>query len=329
MQICYTMQAMTNNKMSRSDWQKDPAFLVRHGLFAIFYQTISDSEKIKKLYFANLRKNLLLEKELMKILSFLRKNRIDVIPLKGPIFTRQIYNDLALRQASVDFDFLIKKEDVENIIEKLNSWGYKFHPANKYPLDFVLRNRFEILFQKKNQTNLDFHWQARNDELAPEYTNHLWQTAKKKKNILLLPKEELLVFIAQSLAPEFESDFFPLKYLFDFNHLIRKEKNLNWLKIIRTIKKYQLEHIFYYALKMASAFFETPIPKKIIAEIKPNFIKRFFLEKWINSQKIFACQKGVVDNYQGWYYIGINWLFSKNFINMILKIGLKLKRRIK
>lgn len=319
-----------------SDWQKVLDFAKKSGFGAIFFHYLlkfklieSVPKKIalelKNLEILNWQQNLINQKQFLKITDFCRKQKIKIIPIKGLSFSKLIYQNLHFRQASVDFDFLIAKKDVATALIKLKKIGYNFHDANRYSPEKILEERGEVLLAKKNHLNLDLHWRARNDDFAPKFGNHLLKSTSFDQS---LKNEELLIFIAQSLAPDFESDFFQLKYLFDIHYLI-KTKKINWAKTIKIAKNYDLEFILYFALTMSRYFFRTPLSEKYLARIKPNFIRENILKQWVNPEKILKYQKRKIDNYQLWYYIGINLLFSKNLTQAVLIIMRKIKKKIK
>jgi hypothetical protein len=81
-------------------------------------------EDLKSDYRKNLVRNTIIFAKLDRVLAAFEKHRIQIIPIKGAAFTREIYGDIGLRPMS-DIDILVKRADVyhaENVVHEL---GYK------------------------------------------------------------------------------------------------------------------------------------------------------------------------------------------------------------
>ena len=135
------------------DWDKLYESAIQSGLFPVFYNCLLSLDlnnisadflsRLKNLYFLNLRRNVLLEQELFRIISYFKELNIPVIPLKGPILARYLYNDLALRQTSCDLDLLVRHETIEKTKEKLAELGYSV-VGIEYKRDFPVNPPFLV-----------------------------------------------------------------------------------------------------------------------------------------------------------------------------------------
>ena len=70
-------------------------------------------DELKNYFNANVRKNLLMTGELIKILKLLKFNDINAIPYKGPVLANLAYGNLAFREFD-DIDILVNKLDILN-----------------------------------------------------------------------------------------------------------------------------------------------------------------------------------------------------------------------
>jgi len=80
-------------------------------------------EPLRRLYDANVRKAMLLTRELLRIYEAFNGRGIEVLPYKGPALACQLYGDVAARQFS-DLDLLVRGGDVQKARAALNDLGY-------------------------------------------------------------------------------------------------------------------------------------------------------------------------------------------------------------
>lgn len=87
--------------------------------------------------------NLLLTKELGRILAAYQQRGIACIPIRGPVFAMQLYGDCSMRQMD-DLDLFVHREDLSAIKEIFDQLGYAQHEqrtgfleAFSYSLEFI------------------------------------------------------------------------------------------------------------------------------------------------------------------------------------------------
>src|SRR6202008_2711637 len=69
-------------------------------------------------------RHLILSGELARLLKSFERQRIPVIPLKGPVLAETLYAHPALRPYT-DLDLLIRRENVERVDDLLQRLGYR------------------------------------------------------------------------------------------------------------------------------------------------------------------------------------------------------------
>jgi hypothetical protein len=112
------------------DWQRVAEMAQDHGVVARVYQALhcemggAELAALRNCYEANLRRALLLARELLRICSRFHARGISVLPYKGPALACQLYSEVAARQFS-DLDLLIHGADVPPAQEILRQLGYK------------------------------------------------------------------------------------------------------------------------------------------------------------------------------------------------------------
>ncbi len=109
---------------------------------------------LKQGYETNLRRTLLLARELIRILDRFDALAIDVIPYKGVALAETLYGDIALRQAG-DIDLLVRAYDLSRIKATLKDLGYTpHHPLSEPEERAYLRSGYECAFDSILGRNL-------------------------------------------------------------------------------------------------------------------------------------------------------------------------------
>ena len=114
---------------------------------------------LKQSYQANLHKNLLLSRELIRIVQHLRSSGIEVMPYKGLALAEEIYGDVGLRQAG-DIDLLIRASDLPRIRQAVGELGYTPHaPLSVTQERAYLKSGYECAFDSAAGRNiLEVQW---------------------------------------------------------------------------------------------------------------------------------------------------------------------------
>ena len=86
---------------------------------------------------ANLQKNLIFARELLRLSELFQQNRIPIVTFKGPVLAVSVYGDLGLREFS-DLDLLVHESDLRKTESILTACGYRADfPDQDYRLAFV------------------------------------------------------------------------------------------------------------------------------------------------------------------------------------------------
>jgi hypothetical protein len=311
------------------DWQSLYLLAAKSGLFPIFYnrlislrlENISQEflSRLKFRYFLNLKRGLLLEKELLRIISYFNESGIPFMPLKGPVLARYLYGDTVLRQAPSDLDILVPLERIAQAEDALLAGGF----IQKKEED-AFRRRLELKYGKalplEGKANilgsytLDLHWDLRGF-FVDTHLDNFWQNTRKIEldgHMVLMPSDtDLLFYLSLLSVSTFE--FVEMRYLYDLHSLISKFKNnLDWDKILERAKDYNFKFYIYFALKLCKEFFGTDIPEEALYQLRPRCIKKFIVQAWINRKNILWHRQNVAAGYL-WRYLISSYIHSKNF----------------
>ena len=324
----------------KDDWEELVELAIRNYLVAALYRRLSLLQleeiptnilyRLKTLFLLNLKRNTILEKEALRLISScFKKGNIAAVPLKGPLLGRYLYDDLAVRQVASDLDFLVPREKLKEATEALERNGClpSFDKNNTSVLKFYLTYYRQLVFKKEIKKGLSLKIELHFD-LGDEFTyaplDDFWPSLTEvtlgTNNVWMPSKENLLIYL--SLQAISINEFIELRYLYDIHSLASKFKNeLNWGEIASKIRDDRYKGFMFFALTLSQKCFHTEIPSDFLRKIKPDIFKIFFLKTLINRKNIL-CKRN--DSSYSWYYFFTLWhyfatsyLYSRDVIDCL------------
>lgn len=240
--------------------------ILEHDIAGVFYKLYldkvfdrinlpSDAAEIwKKVSGRNSLLNAIYEKETLRIIDKLTKNKIDYFYIKG-FSTRKRCHDSDYISNSTDIDFFIKKEDYEKVKNILISDGYKI-PLDYYinkivipiPFDEFEKRESGICFVKKEKALrfiIDLQWDLINYDKTGIF-HKIYNLSVfyqfEKKDIIEVEGKQINVF-------PLELEFINMVFHYTFHHGFI---GIKWLiEICLFIKRYDSKINFDYILKNA------------------------------------------------------------------------------
>ncbi|OGW83548.1 MAG: hypothetical protein A2987_04055 [Omnitrophica bacterium RIFCSPLOWO2_01_FULL_45_10] len=278
------------------DWERFCEITMRNGVTISVYSALNEIaplthlpqvvfERLKSAYLYIASKTALRHKELLAILNSFASNKIPVIPLKGTILSERIYGDIGMRGLSADIDLLIKEYDKENARTLFEEAGYSLDPIHE-----MKSLQWQYHFSKPEAMTVELHWDITMMLRSRERIEGLWNGARLREEDGIsyydFEKEELLLYLSAHFTNS--SCLAQLRYVCDINELLRKyENSLDWNSIINKAKRFRLSNSLYSALKMSKEFFNPHISPAALREIKPNFVKRIWIERFMDKKIMF------------------------------------------
>jgi hypothetical protein len=135
----------------------------QHGIQPLLYQSLlglkdavpaEEMNWLKQRYQTNVYKNLLLSRELTRILEHLSALGIAVMPYKGLALAEALYGNITLRQAG-DIDLIISPKDLPRIRRAVAELGYTPHaPLSEDEERAYLKSGYECAFDSVAGRNL-------------------------------------------------------------------------------------------------------------------------------------------------------------------------------
>ena len=149
-------------------WQNLFALAQLHGVLPLLdlaLQSVRDvvpteeMDSLEQSYRTNLHRNLLLSRELIRIVHHLSEFDLEVMPYKGPALADSLYGDIALRQSG-DIDLLVRRDELRRVEDALAKLGYALHGRLSEPQQReYLKSGYEFVFDGPAGRNvLEVQW---------------------------------------------------------------------------------------------------------------------------------------------------------------------------
>ncbi|MDD5174501.1 MAG: nucleotidyltransferase family protein [Candidatus Omnitrophica bacterium] len=324
-----------------ADWNDLLERALKYGLFPAFYEHLMKMKldniprdfllELKALYAFNLKRNILLERESLAALSFLKDAGIPSIPLKGPITARYIYGDLAFRRTSCDLDFLIKPEHFKKAAALLTDAGWISAEKGEetFSYKFALKFAGQISFTRKTDSSLGTLVLDLHKDLLELFMfaslKDFWNNAREidlDGNKVLMPSNESLLVYFSLLSMSLN-----IRYIYDVGVIVSKCRDaINWRRIASSPAYSRHRTSVYFAIKNARELFACDIPEDFLKAVRPNAAKRLVLTAWINKTALIHKPLSKVYNSRVygkiWYYFVASLLYSENLfgcVNIVIK----------
>lgn len=247
-------------------------------------------KKFKLRYVFSLSQYLRLKKHFKDLISILKQNNIEFVPLKGFALIKPLYKEPFVR-ITRDIDILVPETKLKKVDKILEQNGYKKSFSGLSEKYYRKHHCHYMYF--KNGRLLEVHWALTFNKPYKLSIPNLWKRTQNLKfenfTIKTLSLEDTLISLILHQR-RFDKPLY-LKSLIDIDLFLRKYQNsINWDYIIKIAFKNKLKHPFYLIFFTLKQLFDTPIPKTVMKKFHPNNIKKFFLshilQKYLFHPKI-------------------------------------------
>jgi len=217
--------------------------------------------RLKNSYLYTIKNNVQNASEMVRILAILKEKGIEAIPLKGAIASEMIFGNPGL-YPSVDIDILVRPSDIPRVDKVLTEAGYKKNEGISE--SDLLSSHYHLIFQK-DRHHVEVHWNLvkRYFQIPPEFW---WEDVQKTEyagmEITTLSVERYIMYTVFRL---FDHGFRPLKFFVLISELINKyQDEIDWYKLLSFSRRYKMERLVTFSLKLLNDLFETKIPEDIL-----------------------------------------------------------------
>ena len=222
------------------------------------------------------RSSLAASAELARLADLFKREKIDVVPLKGPALGVALYKDKALK-VSTDLDLLVRRGDALRAKRLLESIGYCLLTVPHWPSDKAyLRNiNNELSFRDPGcWLKLDLHW-----TLLPGYfpcpidEGGLWARVRAVPwggtQLQTLSPEQQVMFLCAHGAKHLWAR---LGWLCDLARLIQVEQGIDWTEVFDQTRRSDTTRMVLLGLLLAGNLLgvEPPPAAAALVEADPQ-----------------------------------------------------------
>ncbi|MBI2883963.1 MAG: nucleotidyltransferase family protein [Candidatus Methylomirabilis oxyfera] len=259
-----------------------------HGVFPLLYRNLlalgfpgvptEVRATLDRLYKTNAARNLLLARELARVLQAFSAAGIPVVPLKGIALAQSLYGDQALRICS-DIDILVPRRMAPKAFNLLLTAGYAAEFTGGLFADrSLLRQDIETALARREGEffyHVELHWGILwRPWLDAAAIEDLWaevrpQTFAGVPAYALSPEWELLF-----LAVHAPGHSWQLKWIVDI-HEVCSRGRVDWERLWTKAKRLGWEEVLRFSLGASVALFSTPIPDAYVPAELPSWVTLF------------------------------------------------------
>lgn len=258
------------------DWDEVVRLARQHAVLPLLYHQLKtlDSQAVPRVawnqlqhrFRANLRRNLSMTAELLKLQRMLEAHGIAAIPYKGPVLAAAVYGDVALRQF-VDLDLLVHRQDLLKVKSLLLSQGYQEYfslaPAQE---SIYLQTGCELSLQHPTKHIwIDLHWHiVRRFNGFPLPLEPLWDRLQPlclggQQIDSLAPEDLLLILCIHNGKHHWDR----LGWLCDVAQLLRRYPQMHWEPLIDQAIRIGAARMLWIGLYLAHDLLGTPLPDRV------------------------------------------------------------------
>ena len=217
---------------------------------------------------------LILSHELGRLLEAFDREKVPVIPLKGPALGETLYAHPALRPCS-DLDLLVRRESVRQVDDLLQRLGYR-RLADAHTFRFDLTYDRATLYEGPTGVHVDLHWGLLSE---PRYSWDereglaVWGRAVRIRvsgeEAFGLCPEDLFLYLAAHLAVH--HSLAGLLWYYDLYLVLERwGDTLNWEALITRASRWRVRAALYFALLELERLFGARVPAAVMARIRPR-----------------------------------------------------------
>jgi hypothetical protein len=265
------------------DWESFFALAARHGVRPIVYENLSKScwdlvppdvqQRWREIGKAVGWQAFRAMGELLMIAAAFEKERVPVLPVKGPVLAQELYGSEALREFG-DLDLLVHEADFLKATALLERLEYRTNwdvaPATK--LQF-LRYQGETGFTGlKSGLYVELHWRiAKANDALPLEPAFFWSRLRlvqfAGRELLGFAPEPLALFLA---AQGGHDGWFDLRRVCDLAALVRKYPDVEWSAVLQEASRLHGLRVLLLGLRLALELLDAPLPEAVKKKIRDD-----------------------------------------------------------
>jgi hypothetical protein len=249
----------------------------RHGMIPGLHQYLSSHPAVPAQVKTQLRDesnalqgtNLLLTRELLRVLGLLEAEGIRAIPFKGPTLTMMAYGNLAFRQFN-DLDFLLDAADILRARSVLLFHGYRSqHPLGTAQQDAYFRSLCQLpLLHEEHCILVELHSRVTPRAFSFGANQASWErllpVSLLGKEVLTFSREDLLLILCVHGAKHV---WCCLGWICDVAKLLSVSPVIDWEQVTVEARRMGCERMLWLGLFLAHDLFGAPLPDFVVQEV--------------------------------------------------------------
>ncbi|WP_191556875.1 nucleotidyltransferase domain-containing protein [Metabacillus idriensis] len=300
-ELSLILQILNNEKVllgiepaKNIDWDLFVELSLHHRVYSLLYPKLKGIDGVPLnilntfafFYKQNSFNMLHLSGQMKKISQFFLDESVDVLFLKGPVLSIDLYGDLSLRTSS-DIDVLIPIDDLQRVDQLLTQIGFvKDEYITSILDDWKWRHHHVNYENRASGVKLEVHWRLNPGPAKEPPFADLWNRKRKSAltefPIYYLGREDLFMFLLTHGA---RHGWSRLRWMIDIDRLIKQ--NVDWDFLMRLLRRYQYSHICGKVIILANRLLQTPIPnqsKQLISKraFKLAELTMFYITRMVN-----------------------------------------------
>ena len=265
------------------DWPRLIRMAFRGRMMPLLYRHLSSTcaeavaprilEDLRVYFQNNVKRNLFLSGELLRVLRLFRAHQIGAIPFKGLALASSVYGNIALRQFD-DLDILVRRGDLSRASTRLVSEGYEpqFQLSGAGEKIFF-ESQCQHLFERAEcGTIIELHW-----AITPRFfsfpldAESLWPRAKPNSlsgdPVLGFSPEDLLLILCVHGAKHMWER---LLWLCDIAELIRAHRAMCWERLMDQALQLGAARMLRLGLFLTADLLGADLPEKVSRTISTD-----------------------------------------------------------
>jgi hypothetical protein len=261
--------------------------------------------------------------ELLRLAKMFYEEKIDLLALKGPVLSVQLYSDLGMRQSN-DIDLLVKGEDLDRAARLLLRQGYEC----TFP-DFELTAKQRKVLQSAchhycyrhlgRSVNLELHW--RFALWMPEHVAVLWKHSQWMEwsgARFLRPNEEMSLLILCDHGAYHQ--WFRIKWLGDVAVLLTRCSGIDWMLLLDLAERLDLQRPLAQAALLAHWCYGIPLAEPLQSLIGDGnaALARPALRALVTGEREYNCPPFFERWRKLWYFRNLRTRFPyRHFLRVL------------
>ena len=263
------------------DWDIAVALASQHGLVPLIHRHLDKlgSGSVPQSVLAVLRaqthehawRNLLLTKELLRILESFESHRIPALPFKGPTLAAVLYGDVSLRPF-IDLDILVRPEDVLRAADVLRDRGYLPQQTLTTSQEYFHRRWYNErgFLHPEHKFSVEIQW-----DIAPKYFSAaipetVWMSARSlplaNQVVKALSEEDLLLLLCVHGTKHLWSK---LRWIVDVAELTDMG-DIDWARVVQCARERGCLRMVLIALALARELLEAALPDAVLEHVSAD-----------------------------------------------------------